>query len=128
MTGMNQRLPASITLVRSLPGVDTAMKGQFTTVTERLPANITLVWFLSGVDTVMIVQMTPSKERLPANITFVPSFVTILHVFVQTMLFQTLEIAMQTARSGTDTWEQSGQMCIIRSVLMPSIPWTTSAE
>ena len=68
-------------------------------------------------------QMPRINESLPADIAFVSSFVTILHVLAKTMLFQTLEIAKQTASSGTDTWEQREKMCIIRSVQMPSIHW-----
>ena len=59
MTALTERLPANITLVRVLPGVDTV-----------------------SVDTVMISQMLHITESLPADTTFVPSFMTILHVLV----------------------------------------------
>ena len=50
-------------------------------------------------------------RRIRAPFTLVsaaPTDVTVpvLHVFVQMLLSQTLEVAMETAKSGTDTWRQ----------------------
>ena len=67
-TSPSERLPAHVTLVRSLARMDTPVFRQDKIRRESLPTDVTLVWFLARVDTVVTGQATEQTEGLAADI------------------------------------------------------------
>ena len=102
---LSERLATDVTAVRSLSCVYAVMSLQITELSERLAAFIAAVRSLSSMSDAMVLDVLRMVRGVFAPLTLVlavPADVAVksLHVLVQVILSQTLEVAVDTTEHG----------------------------